>query len=616
MLRSSKILFTVLAVAVLSTTGRALGAAVQGTSKEAVLRINLCDNGDFALPAWEIAGVRFGTAIPWWVTTSGHPVLRGGGIFTASGSSLTQPLAAYVPLVSDPDMGLSIRGKVQGRGLLIFQNGSGERARIELEGGADGGSAAFEVTAKQLEEQLGAALIPRFAVTLTAQAGDSAMWDDIEFLVPFPDPEPEAFALEIIGALDNIVSEWAQRGMDTKGPRPSMYTTAIFDVITGEPLADAPAGVSVFFESLLEVADAKALQLEGVQPKAKVWQELLDKHVADFLDISWSAETGTPRLWDPVLDVPLDERPIEAARYLRFLIDLASHGPNAERERALEIAIRFGETVLEQGVLPTGEVASRYFPNDGHGDTMVPSIRELDMPTELVRLSKLTGDERYLTAALRALSKFEFLHMWGGTWDSIDPGLDDFYGHFGKRSVAMAEAFPEHLILGRLSESGLDYFEGPLQKTLEHGGFVAADQIRGWEGFVGVARTHPERAKGVGELLRKAVRAHVKGEMDTGGRWVDVSHHRWEPRFGLEVGDVPGAPVNLMHGLAIAMQPELGQNQRELRAFFIAVLRTTLGAYGREHGLMASRVEVSGSNPAGAEIRLMPALVLMIQRSL
>ena len=71
-----------------------------------------------------------------------------------------------------------------------------------------------------------------------------------------------------------------------------------------------------------------------------------------------------------------------------------------------------------------------------------------------------------------------------------------------------------------------------------------------------------------------------------------------------------------MHGLAIAMQPELGQNQRELRAFFIAVLRTTLGAYGREHGLMASRVEVSGSNPAGAEIRLMPALVLMIQRSL
>jgi hypothetical protein len=110
------------------------------------------------------------------------------------------------------------------------------------------------------------------------------------------------------------------------------------------------------------------------------------------------------------------------------------------------------------------------------------------------------------------------------------------------------------------------------------------------------------------------VRAHIQGEMDFGGNWVGVSHHRWEPRFGLEVGDVPGAPVNLLHGLALVAQPGLGQDTRELRALFAAVLRTTLRTYGREYVLLGSRVEAEGVNPGGAEIRMMPALVLMLQR--
>lgn len=589
-------------------------ASITPDSGEAVLRLDLCDNGDFGMPVWETAGVRFGTGIPWWVTTSGRPVLRGGGVHTANGSSLTQPFAAYAPLVSHPEFGLLLRGAVRGRGLLTFRDGSGAEARFEIDGGANGAFKPFELTAAQLEERVGKNLLPRFAVTLAAQPGEAATWDKLEFLVPFPDPDPDAFTLELVEAIDAIVSKWAERGMDTKGPRSSIFTTAIFDAITGEPVADAPAGVSVFFEALLDVAEAKALQGERFAPRAAAWQQLLDQHVTDFLDLSWSAETGVPRLWDPTLDEPMDERPIEAARYLRFLIDLAQRGPEFERERALAVAMRFGEAILDKGILPTGEVASRYTASDGQGDTLVPSIRELDMPTELVRLARLTGDTRYRNAALRALSKFEFLHMWGGTWDSIDPGLDDFYGHFGKRSIAMAEAFPEQEIWGRLSVSGLDYFEKPWRQTLEHGAFVAADQVRGWEGFAGVARAHPDRAAGVGELLALAVRAHIKGEMDFGGNWVGVSHHRWEPRFGLEVGDVPGAPVNLLHGLALVAQPGLGQDTRELRALFTAVLRTTLRAYGREYGLLGSRVEAEGVNPGGAEIRMMPALVLMLQR--
>jgi len=593
--------------------------AAKEPTREAIAVFDLCDNGDFAMPFWAPAEARLGTGIPWWRKRGGSPRLVDGALETGAGDAVSQPLATFAPFVAaDPggsgSPGLVLRGRVAGEGLLIVRDGAGREARFALGEGRSAGMQAFAIPAVKLEDAAGQPLSRgRLEVELRG-LGTGARWDDIEFWVPLPAPTEAELAAELRTQVARIIKVVEARGLDRAGPRPTTFVVQGYDVVTGESLGDAalsPAGVGVFYETLLDLVALDSLKLSDPELATQA-ERLLDAHIPEFLALSFHADTHLARLFDPKTDAPLDDKPIEAARFLASLLDIAEHGPEATRAAGLEAAQAFGEAVLAGGVLPNGEVASRYCAATGVGDSLVPSIRKLDMPAELVRLGARTHDARYSDAALEALSEFEFLHMWSGSWDAIDPGLDDFYGHFGRRSVTMARAMPGHAVFPRLAQGGLNFF-GPLwERTLAHGAFVAADEVRGWLGFLGVAELFPERAPEVAGLIDSAVRAHFKGELDNDGRWVDVSHNLWEPRFGLEVGDVPGVPVNLLHGLAVASSPQLGLDRAFMRSAYAAVLRTTIATYGRPYGLLASRVEARGANPSGSDLRLLPVLVSML----
>lgn len=584
---------------------------------EPVRVFDLCDNGTFELPFWEPAEARLGTGIPWWRRRAGRPRLEGGQLVTPPGAVVSQPFATFAPLVRG-DEPLRIRARVAGEGQLVVRDGAGREARFDV---GSGGTelAPVQIEASELVTPEGDELGAGWFELELAGGPAGASWDDLEVLVPLPAPAEAALAAELCDEIGTIIERIEQRGLDRVGPRSTTFVVQPFDVVTGESLGNAAlgsAGVGVFYESLLELYGLTQGPEPGVVDPdlgAHV-EELLVAHTHEYLELSFHPRTHLPRLLDPLTDEPLDDKPIEAARFLASLLDLAEGGPAEIREPALETARTFGEAVLKGGVLPSGEIASRYRASTGVGDARVPSIRKLDMPAELVRLGALVGDERYAAAALEALSEFEFVHMWSGSWDAIDPGLDDFYGHFGRRSVTMATADPDQPIFGHLATEGLDFF-GPLwARTLAHGAFIAADEVRGWRGFLGVARLLPGRAPEVAELLDGAVRAHFKGELDKGGRWVDVSHNLWEPRFGLEVGDVPGVPVNLLDGLVVASAPELGLDRAFLRSLYVAVLRTSLAEYGRPFGLLATRVEARGANPSGSDLRMLPVLVGMLGR--
>ena len=581
-------------------------------------------NGDFEDPLWE--GARFlGTELPWWRAPEGRrhaSRVVGGVLEVAPGAGLERPAWWWPPSRDVGGVGFVLRGVSAGDAALELVDGEGSVVLpLAAPAGPGGGLAPFELSADDVAAALGRPLGARFTLRLLAGEG-GARFDDLALLVDLPDPDPATLAAELVAETDRVLDLVTAHGLDRVGPRETDFVVATWDVVTGTPLRSGRGAVGVFHESLLELHASDAVARRAPELHARAGR-LLERHVPEFLELTLHPTTHLPRLHDPLTDLALD-RPIEASRYLGFLLDLASHGPEALRADCRAAAAAFGEAVLAGGVVPTGEVASRYAPETGVGDTQVPSIRKLDMPAELVRLGVLLDDERYLATARAALSEYEYLHMWGGTWDSIDPGLDDVYGHFGNRSVTMAKALPGEPLWLRLGASGLDHYGPMWRRTLAHGAFVAADQVRGWKGFVGVAELEPARRAEVAELLSLAVAAHLVGELDTAGRWVDVSHHRWEPRFGLEVGDVPGVPGNLLEGLAHAARlatmdgsdaggaraPYL--DPRFLRGAFLAVLRTTEETYGRPYGLLPMRSEGLGENPSGADLRLLGPMAMLL----
>jgi hypothetical protein len=77
---------------------------------------------------------------------------------------------------------------------------------------------------------------------------------------------------------------------------------------------------------------------------------------------------------------------------LDFLLDVAERGSTRFRERAKIAAKKIGDTVLAKGLLPTETVPASYVPKDGTPNVSVNQLRRLDVPLQLVRLSKLTGD--------------------------------------------------------------------------------------------------------------------------------------------------------------------------------------------------------------------------------
>lgn len=572
-----------------------------------VLEVSVLDGGDFELAAFPQAQTKLGTGIAFWRAPGGgarRVPQPGGGhaLELAPGASLTQPFFAVPAALGS----LRVTGRARGEINLGLVSDSGVRSQtisIDEPGGA---WQTFEYSLLDLFGSPEAIPKPRFVLQISAGESGGQV-DDLDVRLELPLPEPSERRAEVVARAREIFDLWMERGLDREGPIETAFCTRNFDVGNGEPSqARAPGCSHVLFEALLMGYEHLG------DPR---YQALLEAHTRDLIEHGLHPETKLPRYFNGATDEGYDGQDVEIARTLRFLIGVAEDGPAAVKEQALEAAIRIGEAVLEHGQLASGEVAGSFVPGTAQASAKLPSLRRLDVPAELVMLSRLTGDMRFATAARRALSTYEFLHLWAGSWDAIDPAFDDEFGHIGARSVRMAAAFPEDPLWARLAESALTHFDGIWEQTLRHGGFVAADQVRGWRVLGDLARVRPEHAPRIGELLHLAARAHLRGEQNSIGAWVDVSHHRFDPKLKLEVGDVPGPPANLLEGLALCRRPELGLDPDWVDAHFLAVLRSTFDAYGAPFGLVPSLPAPEGFVPSGASLRMLVALVEWLDAS-
>jgi hypothetical protein len=580
------------------------------------------DNGDFdAPPAAE--GSPFAGRIPWWSGTVGAEAIKPQGDLRwlkleRTDQWLAQPFPVYAPLQD----GVLVRGIVRGHlPKIAIVDARGEAAVLELERQIDPKAfvlepepIAFEVRLAEFAEVLGRPLEPRLSLRLGPpervaypgghEEADKVYWTALQVLAPMPLPSPEALRAEIVAQLDRIFTTYLERGLDRSGPRATGFVAQSFDVESGAPLEAVPGGWLYLWEYLLFALE--------VEPDPE-WRAGLDAFVRDYLELGFHPGTGLPRKWDCAADRPLDGEVVEVHSDLRFLLDLVEHGPEAWRGPALEAARRMGEALLAQGILPDGTIASRYVPESGQYDLNVPAIRALNLPAQLGRLGALGRDARFTAAARRALSELEFTHRWGGAPERIDPDVDDLFGTYGAASVVLLEHRPDEAFFGALAQTGWEHFAPLWRDALRFGGSVAADQVRCWALLADYARLRPEILPELGPLLGEAARAHLKGEQYDGGAWGDVTHQEHGPRPGLGVGDQPGAPANLLWGLAVLHDPKLEPAEKSVRALFTAVMRSTFDTYGRPYGVLETRAAHAGPDRCGAELRLCKGLVAMLR---
>jgi hypothetical protein len=541
--------------------------------------------------------------IPWWRSAKGREQLSGSEeptvMRTASGEWLEQPFAVYAPLVDT----LRIRGKVAGSGTLVVLDGKGGRFSRVI---APSGQAPFEITAGEIAAALGRPPSPRLTLRLEpGPDGHASTWMEVEASSELPCPTETALRGEIIAQIDEIFTTLFERAGDDVGPRKTALLVKSFDAVTGKTLFVLPtAGFNSVYAALL---DAVAVE------ETPQWRALCDRVLGDFLALQLHPDTGLPRSWDPTRDVPDDTTPVEIALSLGFLIDVADHGPKDLRERARVAAVKIGDVVLRKGLLPDGNCAASYVPRDGTPNADISLLRRLDVPLQLVRLTKLTGDARYAKAAREPLATLEFTNRWAGTWDSIDPGFDDEFGHYGARATRAALALPDDPLFRRFAIEGWKHYDPIWRAALRHGGNIAADQVRCWRIAVELAHLEPLLRPDMGPLLRMAARSHFKGEQYDNGAWGDVTIFDWSPRTTLQVGDLTGSPQNLLTGLASIYVDEIGLRTDEIRGMYTAVLRSSIAQYKKAYGFIADRDERKGANPATGSVRMLTGLVEMLR---
>ena len=586
-----KLLPMLLGLAGLAGLAGALGA------QEPTREVQLLDNGDFR-EAPASPDTRTSPRLPWWVVEGAPPrvVEREGAAWLVleAGSIARQPIAAFEPTAQ----GIRLKGRVRGAGRLTLVDSAGARSAFDL-GSADGEAVEFEIRGEDM-----APIVPRLELELAVRdGGRAAEWTGLQALVPLPCPAPADLRAEIVSALRWIFDTWRVQSADLTG-RPTAFSSAQFDAVTGDRLGPIPGGIFP-----LQLFLAEALE----RHEEPTWRAELEAYLADYLELGLHGETGLPRKWDTLADAPLDQTFAQIGMDLSFLIGIAEHGRDPWKSRARAAAARIGETVLAQGVLPDGSVAAEYRPADGAISTNVPPLRRLDVPCQLARLGALLGDERYLRAARDAVAELEYTHFWSGSWSEIDPGFDDDFGLYGARAVEMLRAYPSEPAFRILFDSGWRRYAPLWRDSARFGGTVAADQVRCWVLLADAVRLRPDLAPEVDPRIDAAARAHWKGEQYPGGAWGDVTFFGFEPKTGLEVGDLPGTPANLLNGLAAAHERATGARREELRALYTAVLRSTLAEYRRPYGCLTTRREHSGgANPAGGELRLLPGLVRML----
>jgi hypothetical protein len=530
--------------------------------------------------------------VPWWAADEGRMPgpAPAGGVLLEEGQRIWQPLAMYAPLASE----LVLTGSFAGEAVLrVIEDGA-----VVLERGWSGPldeERAFRVEGSELERALGRPPMPRLVVELSATG--PARWIEARARVALPAPTSEELHAELLEHLDGIVATWIERAGDRYGRRETAFYARDFDARTGEAMGTPRASMHPVHPLFTDVVWPLVEAGEG-----GVWAERLDRYIEDLLEYGIHPETGLPRYWRPEADRPDDDRPVQVARPLAFLIDVAERGPERWREPAREAALRVGEAVLATGLFPSGAIATTYRPSDGHAIQDAPHLARLHVPAQLARLAALSGDERYAAAARDALLEVDYAIHWSGNWVAIDPGFDDTFGNHGARAVIMARALPGERAFRAFLLDAVRHYAPIWRDTLRFGGNVAADQVRCWRIYADTAELEPELAPLADRLIEAASRSHFKGGQREGGAWIDVTIVGFDPR-NLPVGDLGGLPQNLLEGLVVAYAAAEGELREDQRARYTAVMRSTVETYGADFGFLGAVDPATGRSPAIGSIR-------------
>jgi hypothetical protein len=177
----------------------------------------------------------------------------------------------------------------------------------------------------------------------------------------------------------------------------------------------------------------------------------------------------------------------------------------------------------------------------------------------------------------------------------------------------MWEAAPEERAFQSFALDGWRFFAPLWKDSLRLGGFIAADQVRCWMILKRIVALDERERPLVQQRLRAAVRSHFKGEQYETGAWGDVTIFQFDPKTNLEIGDLPGLPLNLLLGIATLYGEDLGHSDEELRALFASVLRSSVEHYRRDYGYLVTRTQSAGTNPCGGSIRLGVALAEILK---
>ncbi len=547
-------------------------------------------NGSFAMEAFEEV-----PGLPFWKVAAGQPSLEDGVLVLPPGAEVSQPFAA--PSAESLSFSFRFEGPLE--------------AWIE-----DAEKVKFPIEVRSPEFSSlgpgGGIPQPRFQLFLACpkDASEAARIQQA-VAVPRLGLNRQAMELRLEAELVACFKPWIENALDTSGPRESSFVTRVLDADTGQPIGPLNRMVSI------HPVYTQLLSAWRLAPRPE-WEPALVRYAEDFLAYGLHPETGLPRAIDPVRDEPLDQVALEIQLHLKFLIDLYENGPSGQGspsigERALDAAVRAGDTILRTGRQPDGSLAAKYVPATGQPDTGVIELRRLDVASQLARLAAHTGREDFAAAAREAVLAFDQTRYWPGTWDRIDPGFDDEYGHYGARAVTMWQALPDEPTFRGVALSGLETYLPLWRGALAHGGNIAADQVRCWEIAAACAVLEPQLTGAVLEVLDLAVHVHWTGQQNRQGVWVDTTVYGFDPQ-NLPVGDTLGVPQNLLVGLGVFAALQEPEDRLRTAAQFFAVLDRTRKVFGAEFGYVdgppGSTAPGEGRVATGS-IRVAPGLISM-----
>jgi hypothetical protein len=596
---------------ILLCLGAPVGALAQDTLSplaETSSVFGLVDNGDMR-EAYEGPDARRQQLIPWWRLQGEARVMAvDGGVLleTPVGSRASQPISAYGPLAAN----IRVVGVVHGVGRVELRDGAGGLFAREV--GAPGVREEFAILGREIEVDLGRKLQPRLVLSVGPAGETPARWGDLQAWVPLPCPSETVLRAAVVERLQHIFGAWLELGRPPGG----VFIQRSFDVVTGDPLRaeggeifEFPGGFFPLFSFLLA-----ALEYED----DPVWRAAFESFLESYLEHCLDETTHLPRRWVSAEQRADGNRFREIAADLEFLIDVSEVPdgtlPQALKARAFDAALAMGGAILERGILPDGTVVASYRAVDGAVNLSTNPLRRLDVPAQLARLGALAGNAVMEDAARNALAAFEFTHHWPGNWHDVDPGFDDDFGHYGARAVTMLSAFPDDAGMGALVDEGWAHYRDMWGDCLRMGGSVAADQIRCWKLMLQRVSQKPELGPELRPLLSAAMRAHFKAQQYRNGAFGDVTFLDFDPKTGIQVGDLPGAPANLLLGLGLCYgEPDTLEEDR-VRAMAATLLITSDEHYRREYGYLLGQRETLHFNSAGGGLRLCPALITWLRR--